>query len=87
MGSRIEGGHQREVGKGSKMQKRTGNQGMNRRNYIKCVYIYIIYICLSLYLYGGGIFMDRGERDHLAEEFIFSQINLLENLETLKLNN
>ena len=55
MGLGIYGGHQREVGKGSKMQKRTGNQGMNRRNYIKCVYIYYIHMFVSIFIWGRDL--------------------------------
>ncbi len=50
MGLGIYGGHQKEAGKGSKMQKRTGNQGMNRRNYIKCVHIYYIHMFVSIFI-------------------------------------
>ena len=68
MGLGIYGGHQREVGKGSKMQKRTGNQGMNRRNYIKCVYIYILYTYVCLYIYMGEESLWTGEKETIWQK-------------------
>ena len=45
------------MSKGSKMQKTTGNQGMNRRKYIICVHIHMF---VSIFIWWGeGILMDR----------------------------